>query len=372
MLSCLPEDAKHGISKQWAKVLDAYDQSGKVEILMSRLMRTCPELGNEYLRPLMDSSSTSALEPIEPPAKTPMIKEYKGVKIMQATPAWWANPGDGGTYVGNGTLFCPKSNFWGDAKDKVAPEVGHQLLGKRSLYVGSEEEVWNAEELVDKWSLHRHDDVPALVSRIDSIRELRTLVGERLSVCSLGLVLKYIVLGRPSQLGMFARVLPSAALKTLQAETSPLLPMKLPDPSATEKRVMSVLQRLKLGHAVDQADRAEVQRELAEVGKSAWEWLCALSLNWAHRGSKKDEVFAPFHAIDHSLAQKKVMRRIVCCVARFCAGDKTVEPQPWEEMSMKRGPGHWGTPLRRAYPISWSAVKETFWTLTPAEDAKRQ
>eukprot|EP00435_Cladocopium_sp_Y103_P072498 s181_g40.t1 len=199
---------------------------------------------------------------------------------MQATPAWWANPGDGGTYVGNGTLFCPKSNFWGDAKDKVAPEVGHQLLGKRSLYVGSEEEAWNAEELVDKW--------------------------------------------------------------------------------------------LKLGHAVDQADRAEVQRELAEVGKSAWEWLRALSLNWAHRGCKKDEVFAPFHAIDHSLAQKKVMRRIVCCVARFCAGDKTVEPQPWEEMSMKRGPGHWGTPLRRAYPISWSAVKETFWTLTPAEDAKRQ
>eukprot|EP00435_Cladocopium_sp_Y103_P063914 s548_g25.t1 len=372
MFSCLPEENKRDMSTQWAQVLEAFDKAGKVEILLSRLMRTCPELGNEYVLPQLTASLGAAPEPVDPPPKARMIKDFKGVKILQATPAWWANPGDGGVYVGNGTLFCPKSNFWGDAKDKVAPDLGHQVLGKRPLYVGSEEEAWNAEELVDKWSLQHHDDVPSLLTQSDGIRELKTLVGEGLSVCSLGLVLKYLLLGRPSQFGTFARVLPTAALKTLQAESCPLLPMKLPDASSTEKRVMNVLQRLKEGLEVDQAQRAEVQRELAEVGKSAWVWLCTLALNWAHRGSKMDEVFVPYHAVDHSLAQKKVMRRIVCCVARFCVGDKRVEPQPWEEMSMKRGPGHWGTPICQAYPISWSAIKETFWSLTPAEDAKRQ
>lgn len=262
--------------------------------------------------------------------------------------------------------------FWGDAKEKISPVTGRLALVSRPLYVGAEDEVWNAKELVDKWCLHAQSDAALPTTQVEGLRELRTLVGEGLSVCGLGLVLKYVLLGRPSQLGNYARVLPTAALKTLQAELTPLLPMKLPEASSMEVKVVRTLQRLKEGLEVQRGDREEVQRELSEVGKSAWEWMCVLALNWAHRGVKKEETFAPFHASDHSSAQKAVMQRIVRCVAHFCAGDKRVEPRQWEEISMKRGPGHCGGVLHQAYAISWDAVKETFWTLTPSGDAKRQ
>ena len=56
------------------------------------------------------------------------------------------------------------------------------------------------------------------------------------------------------------------------------------------------------------------------MGNSAWEWMCVLALNWAHRGVKKEETSVPFHASDHSSAQKAVMQRLVCC-ATAMGGD---------------------------------------------------
>jgi hypothetical protein len=372
MLGCLPEGRRDEASREWTAVLEGFSQRDKSEVLLSRLMRTRPELGNEYLRPPWTGAAEAVPEPLDPPAGGRVLEDYRGVKIILATSAWWSNPGDGGVYVGNGSAFCPRSNFWGDAKEKISPVTGRLALVRRPLYVGAEDEVWNAKELVDKWCLHAQSDAALPTTQVEGLRELRTLVGEGLSVCGLGLVLKYVLLGRPSQLGNYARVLPTAALKTLQAELTPLLPMKMPEASSMEVKVVRTLQRLKEGLEVQQGDREEVQRELSEVGKSAWEWMCVLALNWAHRGVKKEETFAPFHASDHSSAQKAVMQRIVRCVAHFCAGDKRVEPRQWEEMSMKRGPGHCGGVLHQAYAISWEAVKETFWTLTPSGDAKRQ
>ena len=79
---------------------------------------------------------------------------------------------------------------------------------------------------------------------------MKSLVGEGLSVSALGLVLKYVLSGRPSQLGNFAGVLPTAALKTLQAVVGSLLPMKMPEASPMEVKLFGhvrTLQRLKQG-----------------------------------------------------------------------------------------------------------------------------
>jgi len=158
MLGCLPEGRRDEASREWTAVLEGFSQRDKSEVLLSRLMRTRPELGNEYLRPPWTGAAEAVPEPLDPPAGGRVLEDYRGVKIILATSAWWSNPGDGGVYVGNGSAFCPRSNFWGDAKEKISPVTGRLALVRRPLYVGAEDEVWNAKELVDKWCLHAQSD----------------------------------------------------------------------------------------------------------------------------------------------------------------------------------------------------------------------
>ena len=234
MLDCLPACQRDETSRTWASLLASYEKEGKVEALLSRLMRTAPELGNEFEMPWSRTSHSRPGEPQDPPARGLLLKEIKGVKIMQATQAWWLNPSDGGVYVGGGSDFCPRSNFWSDGKTKATRETGREALCGRSLYVKDGEEIWNAEEVIDLFHLHDTSGFALPMTQSEGLTELRRLAIAPLSVCALGLVLKYLVLARPSQLGSFARVLPCAALRTLQGESAGLLPMKLPETSLNE------------------------------------------------------------------------------------------------------------------------------------------
>eukprot|EP00435_Cladocopium_sp_Y103_P006537 s2887_g2.t1 len=372
MLDCLPECQREEASRTWARLLASFGKEEKAEILLSRLMRTVPELSNEFEMPWRQSSCLQPGEPRDPPAKGVFLKEIAGVKVMQATPSWWLNPSDGGVYVGSGTNFCARSNFWADGKTKATREAGREALCGRPLYVKDAEEIWNAEEVIELFHLHDTAGVAFPVTQSEGLTELRRLARAPLSVCSLGLVLKYLVLARPSQLGCFARVLPCAALRTLQGESVGLLPMRLPETSLKEVAAVEKLLKLKPAENLADTKYEQLRKEISELGANAWSWLLILSLNWQYRGMRTEEVLVPGYPIAWTSAQEAVAQRIFRCVAHFCAEDRLVTVRPWKESSVSRGPGHCGLPLHGAFPLDWASIKETFWGTSGGHPSKRR
>lgn len=83
---------------------------------------------------------------------------------------------------------------------KIRREVGRKVLCGRPLYVGHQDEQWNAEELIDMWNLEECREIPAPRTQAEGLKELRILAERELSVCSMGLVLKNIILERPRYL----------------------------------------------------------------------------------------------------------------------------------------------------------------------------
>eukprot|EP00435_Cladocopium_sp_Y103_P017095 s450_g4.t1 len=371
MLSLLPEDMKDAASRTWSEVMNGFEEQGNVELLLSRLMRTQDMLGFEFDAPSWRANRSRINEPEDPPARATVVQVVKGVSVLVANLAWWKNPSDGGVYVGDGTTFCPRSIFWADHKLKVPHQVGRRILCGRPLYVGNESELWNAEELVDTLGLQDCGNVEPPKTQSAGLEELKVLAGDALSVCSLGLVLKYVLLARPSQLGSFARVLPAAALKTLQGESAGVLPMKLPETSERELEIISMLRGLKEGRALEETKRQLVRDHLADIGRASWLWLLILMLNWEQRGVRKEEMWTPAYPDTWSPAQEAVAQRLFRCVAHFCAGDRRVQVEPWSTTSLRRGPGHFGHPLHRAYPLSWDAIQETLWGVAGDASAKR-
>ena len=372
MLDCLPACQREETSKTWASLLASYEKEGKVEVLLSRLMRTAPELGNEFEMPWSRTSHSRPGEPQDPPARGLLLKEIKGVKIMQATQAWWLNPSDGGVYVGGGSDFCPRSNFWSDGKMKATRETGREALCGRPLYVKDGEEIWNAEEVIDLFHLHDTSGVALPMTQSEGLTELRRLARAPLSVCALGLVLKYLVLARPSQLGSFARVLPCAALRTLQGESAGLLPMKLPETSLNEVVAAENLLKLKSEENLADPKYEQLRKDISELGATAWSWLLILCLNWQYRGMKPEDLWVPGYPITWTSAQEAVAQRVYRCVAHFCAEDRLVTVRPWKEGLVTRGPGHCGLPLHAAFPLDWASIKETFWSTTGGHPSKRR
>ena len=92
--------------------------------------KCCSRLINEYMLPPWARGSEGVPEPVDPPGRGHIAKHYKGVKIVLATPAWWANPSDGGVYVGNARHSARSQTFGAMHNDKLAPDVGRQVLAK--------------------------------------------------------------------------------------------------------------------------------------------------------------------------------------------------------------------------------------------------
>eukprot|EP00438_Fugacium_kawagutii_P004226 Skav215958 [mRNA] locus=scaffold226:1048162:1051189:+ [translate_table: standard] len=359
MLWCLPDDERQEASKTWADMLSKFDAGSKVTLLLERLMRTIPELGLET-KPRGGSDGHEVPEPSDAPGRGVELTTKRGIKICLATEGWIKNPSDGGVYVGNGRPGWPRSNFWADSKLKLARAVGRRILCGRCLYVGHEDEVWNAEELIEMWNLDDCSGVEPPRSQNEGLRELRLLAEGGLSACCLGLVLKYVILNRPSRLGGFARGLPAAALETLQAERSPLLPMCLPVESTMETEVTERLNQVRHGERLPPEVALELSHKIPAVGQLCWEWLLILMMNWGVKGHRTEEVWIPYHSTRWSPEQRAVAQRVQSCVAHFCEGDRRVEMKPWKERSLRRGPGHVGLPLQSVLPVEWDAIKDSF------------
>lgn len=297
MLWCLLEE--------WAEMLGHFKLDGKKEILLARLVRSHPELGYEALPPGYEERIKGPPEPHDPPPRTRVLTTCRCIQVKLATEEWTKNPSDGGVYVGNGRGIWPRSNFWADGKVKVARQVGRRILCGQALYVGSDDETWNAEELIDMWSLQDCSGAAAPRSQSAGLRELRILAEQELSVCGMGLVLKHSILERPSSLGGFAQGLPSAALEILQAEKPSLLPMSLP---GVEVEVMATLRGSRDGEPIPDQVARKPRGKILVVGQLCWEWLVVLMLNWGARARVG-------HPAVWSPGQKDVAQRVVRCVA---------------------------------------------------------
>eukprot|EP00438_Fugacium_kawagutii_P016095 Skav225958 [mRNA] locus=scaffold6030:60786:65045:- [translate_table: standard] len=136
--------------------------------------------------------------------------------------------------------------------------------------------------------------------------------------------------------------------------------MALPVESEAEARVLSLLKNIKDDEPLPPAVESELVEKLPVAGQLAWEWLLVLFLNYGARGRRAEELACPSYPRVWSPGQKAVAQRLVHCVALFCDGNRSAEVRSWKERSLRRGPGFYGVPLQKAYPLRWDLVKDAF------------
>ena len=300
-----------------------------------------------------------------------LVHVHRGIEIRRVTDEWLKERGDGGVYVGKGSNGLSRSVFHETFRSSLNASQARKLLESRPLYLGENEPVSIATEIIDFFDAARAQTTPAACPWHEYFRHLvDVLLQGQLSITQLGVALKEMIRLRPSPLGLCRELLEICAIGTLDGglKCLELLPMRLPPDTAAERQVLNVLHRLKAGSALTPMEMDGVKRLMHDAGIDAWTWIQVLLVNYLYLGRERLIGHGMVHSREWSEVQKEAGKVFVRNARLWCEGNPGINIGAWHEVSESLGELYTGKEWRKCYKLTWSSISPSI--PKPGEAAK--
>ena len=282
-----------------------------------------------------------------------LLATHKGCEIREWFEGWDA--GDGGIYVGKGDGQMTCSIFQEGFKDSLDPvNVGRALDG-RPLYVLANE-VELAQQLIDQFGVSSQQIV---LSEQGCAEMVRASLKDCASVSLSGVVLKWLIMRRPGNLGNMLRLLPCCARKHFRQMPVELLPISLPDDTHEEKQCFRLLAR----HAqAASSDKEELFKNLEliarQAGEASWTWVIIGLVNYLFCGGPRPLGKVMPHPERHTQEKENIVSEFKRLVKLWVQDDLyPIELADWDHHAQTLGDMYTGYEVEKAYKLTWRAIE---------------